>query len=109
MNKKIAKSLDEVINYIKSKKEYQKCIELKRKMSDNEELTTLINTIKKKQKEYIKSGYAEEEKEKLDSLNRKLDEYPIYLEYNNNLKVINDDIEFLKEQLNNYFESVIGI
>ncbi|MBQ3435439.1 MAG: YlbF family regulator [Bacilli bacterium] len=109
MNKEIDKSLEEVINYIKSKKEYQKCIDLKKKMNNNKELTTLINDIKKKQKEYINSGNSVKLEKGLKKLNNELDKYPIYIEYNNNLKTINEDIEILKKRLNDYFTSVIEI
>ena len=109
MNKEIEKNLDGIIEYLKSKKEYQKCIDLKKKMKNNKELTKLIEDIKKKQKEYIQSGYDEKKNEELDTLNKELDKYPIYLEYNNNLKVINEDIELLKEKLNDYFTGVMEI
>ncbi|MBQ3468740.1 MAG: YlbF family regulator [Bacilli bacterium] len=109
MNKEIDKSLEEVINYIKSKKEYQKCIDLKKKMNDNKELIKLINDIKKKQKEYINSGNDENIEKELDSLNKELDKYPIYIEYNNSLKEINEDIEILKERLNDYFTGIVNL
>ena len=44
-------SLDEVINCIKDSPEYIKCNELKKKMSNNKEITELVNKIKKLQKE----------------------------------------------------------
>ena len=53
---KLNKSLDEVVNCIKSSKEYKKCIELKTKMDENNEINSLVKEIKIKQKKYIKSN-----------------------------------------------------
>ena len=104
----IDKKIDEIITYIKTKEEYKRCIELKEKMKGNKELTTLIDDIKKKQKEYINSNYDEKAKKDLDILNERLDTFPIYLEYNANLRVVNEMISLLKSSLDNYFDSVIN-
>ena len=78
-------------------------------MKENNELTSLIEDIKSKQKEYIRSNRDLNKEKELEELNKKLEEFPIYLEYNNNLKIINEEIELLKERLNNYFTSIINI
>lgn len=109
MNKDIEKNLDEIIDFIKSQEEYKRCISLKKKMKENNELTSLIEDIKSKQKEYIRSNRDLNKEKELEELNKKLEEFPIYLEYNNNLKIINEEIELLKERLNNYFTSIINI
>ena len=82
---------------------------IKKKMKENNELTSLIEDIKSKQKEYIRSNRDLNKEKELEELNKKLEEFPIYLEYNNNLKIINEEIELLKERLNNYFTSIINI
>lgn len=95
-------SLDEVIKCIKESPEYIKCNELKDKMSSNSEITELINKTKKLQKEYIKSN-DDNIKIELDNITERLNDIPIYYMYNDNLKLVNDKIEYVKDSLNNYF------
>ena len=95
-------SLDEVINCIKDSPEYIKCNELKKKMSNNKEITELVNKTKKLQKEFIKTN-DKNIKEELDSCNDRLNEIPIYYIYNENLKLVNEKIEYVKDSLNDYF------
>ena len=56
--------LDIVVNIIKSSDEYKKCIDLRNKMSSNEEIVKLVEEVKKLQKEYVKSNYDSNVKEK---------------------------------------------
>ncbi len=95
-------SLDEVIKCIKESPEYIKCNELKNKMSSNKEITELVNKTKKLQKEFIKTNDSSI-KEELDKITERLNEIPIYYMYNENLKLVNDKIEYVKDSLNNYF------
>ncbi len=95
-------SLDEVIKCIKESPEYIKCNELKNKMSSNKEITELVNKTKKLQKEFIKTNDLSI-KEELDKTTERLNEIPIYYTYNENLKLVNDKIEYVKDSLNNYF------
>ena len=108
LNKEIEKALDDIITYIKGKEEYQSCQRLKKKMQENKELTNMIDKVRVKQKEYIRSSQDEKVKKELDNLTKELEKFPLYLEYNNNLKVINNDIELLKESLNGYFDDIIN-
>ena len=101
-------SLEEVIHTIQSSQEYQKCISLKEQMKDNEKVNSLINTIKKTQKEYVKSSYDKELKKTLDSLEEELYSIPIYHIYNDNLEKVNEMIEYVKEHLNDYFNHLLN-
>ena len=96
-------SLDQVISCIMNSKEYQKCILLKKKMNDNEELCSFIDKVKKTQKRYIQSNYSESIKNELDHYQRELEEIPIYQIYLQNLKIVNEKIEIVKDSLNDYF------
>lgn len=107
LNKNIEKSLDDIINYIINSKEYIKCIEIKKKMSKNKELTKLIEEIKELQKKYVKEN-KESIKEKLDSKEKELNGIPIYVEYNNNLEVVNNMINLVKDELNDYFYKLLN-
>ena len=97
------KALDEVINSITESDEYKTCIELKDRMSKNINITDKINKIKKLQKEYVKSNYDFNIKIKLDELNNELISIPIYKIYMDNLEIVNEKIDYLKDSLNEYF------
>ena len=95
-------SLDEVIKCIKESPEYIKCNELKGKMKSNSEINELIEKVKKLQKQYIKTN-DNSIKDELDGCINRLNEIPIYYTYNENLKLVNEKIEYVKDSLNNYF------
>jgi len=97
------KALDELIYYITDSKEYKLCLELKDRMSSNSDINDKIVKIKKLQKEYIKSNYDEAKKQELDKINEELLKIPIYKVYLDNLEVVNQMIDYVKDSLNDYF------
>ena len=99
----VNKSLEELILYIQSTKEYQDCITIRDKMDHNDEIKSLIAKIKKTQQRYIKSEYDNTIKEELDELEKKLKDIPIYLVYLEKLEKVNDMISYVEERLNTYF------
>ena len=100
--------LNDIITWIEESKEYKKCIELKKKMDENDELVKLIREVKKKQKEYVKSNFDKDKKKELDKLQKKLDEIPIYNVYNRNLEIVNSYIDYVRDELNDYFCKVFN-
>lgn len=104
---KLNKSLDEVVDCIKNSKEYKKCIELKEKMDSNEEVNSLVKEIKTKQKEYIKSNDPNILSE-LKSLENSLNSIPIYHVYTINLEKVNEMINYVKDELNDYFIDLLN-
>ena len=104
---KLNKSLDEVVDCIKNSKEYKKCIELKEKMDSNEEVNSLVKEIKTKQKEYIKSNDPNILSE-LKSLENSLNSIPIYHVYTINLEKVNEMINYVKDELNDYFQELLN-
>ena len=100
-------SLDEVINTIKDSKEYKTCIELKERMDNNSEIKNLVKEIKIKQKKYIKSNDSNILNE-LKELENKLNEIPIYHVYLDNLEVVNNMINYVKDELNDYFYNLLN-
>ncbi len=99
--------LKEVINTIINSDDYKKCIELKNTMSSNEELLLLIEKIKKLQKKYVNTNDREIFAE-LKSLEEELNNIPIYVIYMQYLEKVNEKIEFVKDELNNYFYEVLN-
>lgn len=99
----VYKALDEVIDCIQNTNEYQRCISLKEQMSQNEELVSLVEDVKKRQKQYIRSGYDSTIKKELEELEKKLNEIPIYTIYLENLSKVNEMIDYVRDSLNDYF------
>ena len=104
----VNKSLAEVIQCIQKSKEYQTCIFLKEKMADNEELSAKINKIKSLQKQYVKNQSSSIKKE-LDELEEQLKMIPIYTVYLQNLEIVNEKIDFVKDSLNDFFYSLLNL
>ncbi len=102
------KKLDDVILCIKESNEYKNVIDIKKKMDSNEELKKKINDIKLLQKKYVKSNYDSSVKKDLDKLNDELLEVPIYRIYLDNLSVVNEKIEYVKDSLNDYFYNLFN-
>ena len=102
----VASSVEELVSYIKSTKEYQMCISLKEKMKDNLEIEELVQNIKLLQKKYIRSEYREDVKKELDECTERLNSIPIYSTYLENLEKVNEMINYVKETLNDYFTSL---
>lgn len=102
------KKLDDVILCIKESNEYKNVIDIKKKMDSNEELKKKINDIKLLQKKYVKSNYDSSIKKDLDKLNDELLEVPIYKIYLDNLSVVNEKIEYVKDSLNDYFYNLFN-
>ena len=100
-------ALNEVINTIINSDDYKKCIELKNTMTYNEELVSLIEKIKKLQKKYVNTNDQEILVE-LKKLEEELNNVPIYVIYMQYLEKVNEKIEFVKDELNNYFYEVLN-
>lgn len=102
-------SLDELIEYIKNTKEYKKCLELRNKMSSNSNINKLMDDIRILQKKYIKSNYDSNIKIELDKANEELNNIPIYIIYNENLKRVNEMIDYINDELSDYFYKILNV
>lgn len=109
LSKKTEEKIDNLINYIKSTDEYKKVIEIRKQIKQDKELLDLIENVKEKQKQYIRSNKQEELKEQLENLMIDLEENSLYFEYNKNLQEVNLLLETVKYELNNYFTNVTNI
>ena len=103
----VTKALDEVVSCIIESKEYQYCITLKKQMDENEEIKELVKKVKEYQKKYIRN-HDENMKKELDILEKQLEEIPLYTVYLQNLEVINEKIEYVKDSLNDYFDQLLN-
>ena len=103
----VIKALDEVVTYICNSKEYQNCISLKKQMDENDEVKELVDKIKKYQKKYVNT-YDKTIKLELDNLEKQLNEIPLYTIYLQNLEIVNEKIDYVKDSLNEYFDQLLN-
>ncbi|MBQ8131263.1 MAG: YlbF family regulator [Bacilli bacterium] len=101
------KAISDVVDAIVNSSEYQDCIELKKRMEDNDEITMRIKKIKMLQKKYLRTNDLEVEKE-LNTLEEELNEIPIYYEYNKRLEIVNQKIEYVTDEINDYFYQLLS-
>lgn len=99
----LLQKIDDLILFVKQSKEYQLCLEAKAKMSENKELMQLIEEVKNLQKQYIRSNNSNEIKKILDEKIHVLNEIPLFVTYNLNLEVVNQKLQVIQEELNDYF------
>lgn len=99
--------LDEVVKVIRNSKEYNTCLDLKKQMDDNEDVNSLVKKIKILQKKYIRTN-DKDIKLELDNLEKELNDIPIYHIYMENLSKVNDMINYVKDELNNYFDLLLN-
>lgn len=101
-------ALEEVITCITDSSDYKECIRLKSLMDNNSEIKELVEKIKELQKKYIRSGYDDSIKEELDLLEEKLYSIPIYDIYQRHLNEVNKRIDYVKEELNDFFNNLLN-
>lgn len=107
MVNQLNKALEEVINAIINSDDYKSCVQLKEKMSTNKEICELVEKIKTLQKKYVREN-DEEVLEELKSLEGRLNEIPIYVIYIQHLEKVNKMINYVKDELNEYFYKVLN-
>ncbi len=100
----VVSDLKEIVEYIQNSKEYQMCIKLKKQMADNTFICERVNQIKKLQKQFVQSGYDSKIKKELDVLVSELETIPVYVIYTENLEVVNQKIDYVRDSLNDYFQ-----
>lgn len=106
LNKESRQSLNKIIEFIKTSPEYIKCNELKTRMKEDEKLLELITKVKELQKKYIRNNYNQKIKEELDYHIGLLNNNNLYVLYNHYLEKVNDQIDLVKNELNDYFVKI---
>ena len=106
LSKSTKESLDKLIDSIIKSDEYKKSLELKEKMNNDKDLMNLIDEVRVLQKKYIRSNYDKTIKEELDNKNEILNKNLLYNEYNYYLDIVNQKINIIKDELNNYFYDI---
>ena len=107
MNNDILNQVDNIVSIIKDSDDYKEYLYLKEKLSKHDKANTLINDIKKLQKELVKKRVNKEDisslekdiNDKLDSLNK----IPLYVDYINKQEFLNMIYQNIKNRLDDYF------
>lgn len=99
--------MEEVINCIIDSSDYKKCVYIKEQMRNNRELMKLIADIKNLQKKYVKTN-SDEVLRELKELEEKLNSIPIYVIYMQHLEKVNEKINFVRDELNDYFDKLFN-
>lgn len=101
-------ALNEVISCITDSYEYKECLRLKNIMSNNSDVTDLVRDIKHLQRQYVRSNYDDDLGKKLKQLEKALLNIPIYAVYMKYLECVNNNISYVKDELNSYFYEVLN-
>lgn len=106
----IKDKFDDIVKEIEISYNYQKYLELKKKMLDNDKINKLIAEIKVLQKslvkkEYNKDDFSYEEEE----INKRLDELnsiPLYIEFSKYQSLVDEELVLIKDKINNYIDNI---
>lgn len=107
--KEVLEEVDHLFDIIEQSEEYQTYRSLENKMFQNKELIRIIQEIKKKEQELVKkeqfgTSSLKEEKE-FEELTTKLEEFPIYQEYQIRQEELNEQFQTILSTLNYYFDN----
>lgn len=112
MKNNILDKTDELVEYIKSSKNYKKYQELSKRVKDNKEIMDIINEIKALQKKAVRKEYNHEDvtdiNKEINKKLEKLNEYPIYQEMTYLEEDLNNLFILIKERLDNYISKQIN-
>ena len=102
----IEEKIDELFDELKNKEIYLNYIKAKEQLKSNNEVTNIINKIKRLQKICTNNNdpkLEDEIKELYDALNS----YPIYQSYLNLKDLLNEELIIIKNQFENYFKDIL--
>lgn len=112
MNDNILKQVDNIVDIIQNSKEYQDYLFLSNKLKQNKKANTLIKEIKRIQKEIVRKEVLKEDtkelEEELTNLVSTLNQIPLYVEFIEIQKELNENYQMIKERLDDYFYAVLN-
>ena len=100
--------LNSLVEYISNTYEYKECIRLKEVMKSNKEICSLVDEVKSLQKKYVRSLEDENIKKELDEVLDKLNNIPIYCDYLKYLDKVNHMINYVNDEMNDYFYKLLN-
>ena len=108
LNKEILAKVSEIVDFIKETSEYKNYLKARELLSKDKELMSLINDIKKYQKEIVKGSKTKELEEKIADCLEKLNSSPLYNEYCNYQEEVNNMLTIFENKINKYFDDVFN-
>lgn len=107
VNNLILDEVNKLVDSIKETKDYQDYLFLSNKLKENDKALEYIDKIKKLQKEIVKKEVNGEDVTSLEhdisNLLDKLNKIPLYVEYINKQKELNEEYQIIKNTLDDYF------
>lgn len=107
--KKVLQEIDQLVEIIEHSNEYQTYLNIQQKMSQNKELMQLIDYIKKTEQDIAKKEQCglntKDAIQRLNQLISKLEEYPIYQEYQVRQEDLNHQFQLITSAINYYFDN----
>ena len=115
MEKKLSNVLedvDDLVNYIKDSDNYKRYIEVRDKLKDNKEIMGMINEVKSLQKKIVRLEHdhkpIDKEDKKINDILTKLEEYPIYNEYNYLIEDLNYELDYVKKTIEDVINKAVN-
>ena len=112
VNNLILDKVDNLVNYIKTSDEYNDYLFLTKKLSNNKKAVEYIDQIKRLQKEIIKKEIKGDDITSLEKeINYLLDELnkiPLYIDFINKQKELNEIYQYIKNRLDEYFYNILN-
>lgn len=107
VNKDILDQVDLIISSIKNSDTYKYFVEVSEKLEKNDKAISMIKEVKKLQKQVVKLEIEKKDTslmdEKISKLIAELDRIPLYNEYVNLQKELDDIFQMIKNKLDDYF------
>ena len=109
MYDEILTNVDKLVDMIMTSEKYRRYEAIKDKMRHNDVLMDLLSQYKKIQQQLVKSEYRKQEEQitlytkKLKNLDNQLKKIPIYSEYILLQEELNEEFQWLKNNLEQYF------
>ena len=105
---KIKEDIDKLFCELKEKEVYKNYVSVKKQLEDNEEISNIINEIRRLQKIVTNNKDANVEIE-LKKLYDKLNSYPIYQSYLSIKEELEEELFNIKEPLEKYFNDILKL
>lgn len=111
VNPEISKKLDELITFLKEQEHYKRYLLAEEKLKKNDEITSCITSIKEIQKEMVRREAKQESidslQEEYQNLLQRLNDYPIYQEFQELQQELNEEFQYIKRTLETYFQEKV--
>lgn len=112
MNSVILAKVDNIIDSIQNSKEYQDYQFLFSKLSHNEQANQLITEVKSLQRKIVKKEVLKKStddlQKQLNSLLEQLNKIPLYVEFMEKQKMLNQIYQNIKQELDQYFYRILN-